>query len=452
MSARSLPLAAGATFLAMLDVTVTNLAFPDLRRDFEGTTFSGLTWVVTLYAVLFAALLAPAGRLADVVGRRSLFRAGVGLFTFASLLCALAPNLPVLLGARGLQGAGAAAMIPASLAVLLHDTPAEKRGRAIGLWSGAAALAAAVGPSVGGILVDVVDWRALFLINVPLGIALVWTARSLPTEAHGGRLPDLFGTALLAGGVAAVALAVTQGEAWGWVDPRVPGLAAAGMAGVGLALWRSARHPVPVVEISLWRSRPFALANVTSFLYGAALYPWMLVGVVVLTQLWGYGELKAGLAMTPGAISAAIVAVAMGRLAAPRTAVIVGAVFMTGTAIWAGFALTTEPNFLAFWLPCGLLIGVGMGALTTGASAAAAFSVSPLRFAGATGLNTTARQLGGALGVAVLAVLLSDPSPELDDFTPVYVYCAIVCALAAVVGLGLRLVPVASVEKESVPA
>jgi len=134
-SAAILPLAAGATFLAMLDATVTNLAIADLRHDFTSASVAGLTWVITLYAVMFAALLAPAGRLADLVGRRMLFRTGVGLFTVASLLCAVAPNLAFLLVARGLQGAGAAAMIPASLAVLLHDTPPERRAAAIGLWS-----------------------------------------------------------------------------------------------------------------------------------------------------------------------------------------------------------------------------------------------------------------------------------------------------------------------------
>ncbi|MEO3783235.1 MFS transporter [Actinocorallia sp. B10E7] len=454
MTARILPLAAGATFLAMLDATVTNLAFPDLQRDFDGATISGLTWIVTLYAVSFAALLAPAGRLADLLGRRRLYRAGIGVFTLASLACVLAPNLPALLAARTVQGAGAAAMVPVSLAVLLHGTPPEKRARSIGLWSASAALAAAVGPSVGGVLVDLLDWRALFFINIPLGLALFWTARGLAPEPGEGRLPDVLGTVLLGGGLGVLALAVSQGPDLGWSDPRVLAALLGGAAAVALALTRSARHPVPAMEISLWRNRDFAVTNVVSFFYGAAFFPWMLVGVLVLTRMWGYSELEAGLAMTPGAVSAAVASVLMGRLAAPRTAILTGSLVMLGTAVWTWRALPEEPRFLAFWLPCGLLIGIGMGALATGTAGSAALSVAPVRFAGATGLNTTARQLGGALGTAVLAALLSGPRAGAEEFTTVYAYCAIVCALALLAGLGLRTaVPaVSTAAREGAPA
>ncbi|WP_255273737.1 MFS transporter [Actinomadura madurae] len=185
-------LAAGATFLAMLDATVANLAVADLHADFPGTSLSGLTWVITLYAVLFAALLAPAGRLADLVGRRSLYLWGTGLFTLASLACAIAPNVPVLLGTRGVQGAAAAALIPASLALLLKDTPPERRARSIGLWSAAGALAAAIGPGLGGVLVDQLGWRSLFVINLPFGLAMLLGGLRLPrAEGAAGRLPDL---------------------------------------------------------------------------------------------------------------------------------------------------------------------------------------------------------------------------------------------------------------------
>src|SRR3984957_17877639 len=147
---RILTLASGAAFLALLDVTVVNLAIPALSRAYRGTSVPGLSWVITAYATLFAALLAPAGRLADVIGRRTLYRLGVGGFALMSLLCALSPSVPVLLVARALQGAAAAAMIPASLAILLSDTPAERRTKSIALWSASGAFAAAVGPSLGG--------------------------------------------------------------------------------------------------------------------------------------------------------------------------------------------------------------------------------------------------------------------------------------------------------------
>src|SRR4051812_5570567 len=203
-------LACGGSFLAFLDVTITNLAVPDLAGDFSAGVTS-LSWVVTLYTILFAAVLAPAGRLADVVGRRRLFVAGVATFTAASLLAALAPSLGVLLAARAVQGVGAALLMPASLAFVLADTPPAQRPMAIGLWSASASVAAAAGPALGGVLVDSVGWRSLFCINVPIGIWLVWRTRRLPAAAErGGRLPDAVGTVLLAAGVGLVVLGVTE--------------------------------------------------------------------------------------------------------------------------------------------------------------------------------------------------------------------------------------------------
>ncbi|MFI0486091.1 MFS transporter [Actinomadura sp. 9N215] len=437
-------LAAGATFLAMLDATVANLAVPDLHADFPSASLSGLTWVITLYAVLFAALLAPAGRLADLIGRRTLYLWGVGLFTLASLACALAPNVPVLLATRAFQGAAAAAMIPASLALLLRDTPPERRAGAIGLWSAAGAFAAAIGPSLGGVLVDQFGWRSLFVINVPVGLALVLAGLRLPRTEHGkGRLPDLIGTVLLGGGVGAVALGVTQTQDWAWTDARILALLLGGAVLVALALWRSARHPVPALEISLWRSRQFAVANAASFLYGTALYTWLLVGVLYLTAQWDYSILKAGFASTPGAFTATAAAVLMGRLTSRigvRPAVTGGALIMVAAGLWAVASMPSDPHFVTFWLPIGLLVGTGMGMVTTGTASAAALAVNPLRFAGATGLNTTARQLGGAFGIAVLAALLPAGAVH-DDYTDVYLFCTFAAGGAALAGLLLTVRP-----------
>src|SRR4051794_11004496 len=174
-------LASGAAFLSMLDATVANLAIPDLHARYPGAPVTQLSWVITAYAVAFAALLLPAGRLADVVGRRRLYLGGIAVFTVMSLACALAPGLTTLALARAVQGARAAAMIPASLAIVLHDLPAARRSAAIGPWSAASALAAAVGPTVGGLLVDAFGWRSLFLINIPLGMAITALATRLPT-------------------------------------------------------------------------------------------------------------------------------------------------------------------------------------------------------------------------------------------------------------------------------
>jgi MFS family permease len=193
----------------------------------------------------------------------------------------------------------------------------------------------------------------------------------------------------------------------------------------------------------LWRTRSFALANLGSLFYGAALFPWLLVGVLVLTQVWGYSPLQAGLAMTPGAIVASAVALRAGPLVArhgPRPVVVGGALVLVGVALWIGLALGDHPRFLAFWLPGGVLIGIGTGAITTGLSAAAALSVAPPRFAAATGLNQTARQVGGALGVAALATMLRHADgTSVAPYAHVYFFCAAASGAAALAGLRLVL-------------
>ncbi|HEX4280398.1 MAG TPA: DHA2 family efflux MFS transporter permease subunit [Solirubrobacteraceae bacterium] len=446
-SARLLLLAAGAAFLALLDVTVVNLAIPALGRAYPDSSVSSLSWVITAYATVFAALLAPAGRLADVIGRRALFRAGVGGFALMSAACAAAPSVPVLLAARALQGAAAAAMIPASLAIVLTDTPAERRTASIGLWSAAGAFAAAVGPSVGGVLVHAFGWRSLFVINVPTGVALAAFARMIPnTPRQDARLPDPVGTVLLAAGVGLAALGLSQGARWGWGDARTVAALAGGVTAAGVALQRSWRVPVPAIETRLWRHRTFALANATSLLYGTSLYAWMLLGVLVLTQLWHYSELQAGLAMTPGAITASIAAIIGGRArgrTGPRTITVIGTLTMAACGLVLATTLPHHPDFLGYWLPIGLVLGTGMGLVTTGTSTAAALSLPATSFAAGTGLNQTARQVGGALGIATLATLLpARPSGSATTFEHVYLFCALVILCGAFVALGLTLRPV----------
>ncbi|MHB8695967.1 MAG: DHA2 family efflux MFS transporter permease subunit [Solirubrobacteraceae bacterium] len=445
---RLVALAAGAAFLALLDVTVVNLAIPALGHAYPHTSVTALSWVITAYATLFAALLAPSGRLADVIGRRTLFRAGVGAFAMLSAVCAAAPNMPVLLIARGLQGIAAAAMIPASLAIVLTDTPVERRIASIGLWSAAGALAAAVGPSVGGVLVHAFGWRSLFMINVPTGLALALLARTVPQagERH-GQLPDLLGTVLLAAGIGLTALGLSQGATWGWTDARTILALSVGVASALGAVQRSWRRPVPAIETRLWKHRTFAFANATSLLYGASLYAWMLLGVLVLTQLWGYSELNAGLAMTPGAVAASIAAVlgsrARGRTG-PRTITVAGALLMAAVGFLIAATLPTRPDFLGYWLPLGLVLGVGMGLVTTGTSTAAAMSLPPTAFAAGTGLNQTARQVGGALGIATLATVIRSGTTSASTFEHVYLFCAVAVLAAALAGLGLVLRPVAT--------
>src|SRR3954452_4901674 len=347
-----LAVACGAAFLAMLDATVVNLAVADLRHDFPGVAVGDLSWVITIYAITFAALLAPGGRFADLVGRRALLTGGAALFTGMSIVAAAAPSLAVLLTARGLQGAGAAAMIPASLAIVLADTPPERRAAAIGVWSASSALAAAAGPAIGGVLVDVAGWRSVFFITIPAGLAVLAGTHALPmagVRAARAHAPDVAGIAALGAGVGALALGVSRADAWGWGDERTLAAIAGGLLGVLVVLARSARHPAPAVEVGLWRSRAFALANLASLVYGAALFSWLLLGVLFVTQVWGYSPLQAGFAVTPGAVIAALVALRAGPVVqrvGPRPVVMGSALVLGATAFALVLAIRDEPAFL----------------------------------------------------------------------------------------------------------
>ena len=426
-----LAVASGGTFLAFLDTTITNLAIPSIAREFD-VSVTGVSWVATAYVIVFAALLAPAGALADAVGRARLFMTGVAVFTTASALIALSPTFGMLVTARAVQGLGAAFMVPASLSLVLVSVPPARVRAAIGLWSAAGALAAAVGPALGGVAVEVVDWRLLFCLNLPIGLWILrswWQLTAL--DVRQGRAPDLLGSALIGLGIAGVVYGLTEGPESGWGSARVLVAFAVALLASAAAVGRSSRHERPALRLDLWRSRPFAATTVVSVLYGAALFTTMLIGVLLLVDVWQYSTLQAGLAVTPAALTTAVVGVGVGRLPVgltPRAMVAIGSLVFGATTATMAALIDTEPRFLELWLPAGLVMGLGIGLATVGLSSAAAASVPPQHFSAATGLAMAARQLGGALGIAILAVLMV----EVDHVTQIAPYAAVYWFVAAV--------------------
>ena len=307
---------AGA-FLANLDLFIVNVAFPAIQADFGGADLSALSWVLNGYAIVFAALLVPAGRLADLVGRKRVFLGGLALFLAASVACGVAPGPWALVAARVVQAVGAALMIPTSLALLLPEFPPNRRAAAVGLWTAGAAVAATVGPTIGGLLVTA-SWRWVFLINLPLGLLTGLAGARVLRESRDparGRRPDLLGAALLCVGVGALALGVVKGGDWGWASPAfVAAEAAAAAALAGVAV-RSTRHPAPVVEPALLRPRATRAADASVFLFSMAFFPLLLASVLFMTEVWGYSALEAGLAIAPGPLMVALLSWPAGSLA-----------------------------------------------------------------------------------------------------------------------------------------
>jgi EmrB/QacA subfamily drug resistance transporter len=431
--------------MAFLDLSVVNIAFAEIMEHFNETSMSTLTWVVSGYAVMFAAFLTPTGRLADTLGRKKVFLGALAGFTVASLVCAAAPSATWLIVGRFGQGAMAAGMIPAALGLIMSSTPREKLTAAIGAWSAAAGFSAVVGPVVGGLLVDQFSWRSVFLINGPIGVLLLIAGlRALPRHEPpaGSRMPDLIGTVSLGLGIGFVVAALTEGERWGWGNAKTVGLLVSGIVLALIALLRSRGHAAPAIDTSLWSSRRFAASNVVSAIFGISLFAYLLAGALFAIGIWRYSILEAAGALSVGAGAAMVGSVIAGRVSSPsaqRVLVVVGTLMFAGcTAIMSTDVFGTEPQFWAAWFPTGLLGGTGLGFAVTALSSTAATALPPMRFAAGVGMNLTARQLGGALGTAGLAAIFAAHGAiDVDAFHTLYRVCTVVSVVAAVAALTL---------------
>ncbi|HEX8052879.1 MAG TPA: MFS transporter [Thermoleophilaceae bacterium] len=402
-------------FLASLDLFIVNIAFPDIARDFEDSSLSEMSWILNAYAIVFAALLVPAGRWADRAGRKRGFLYGLALFTLASAVSAAAPSLEVLVGARVLQAGGAALMVPTSLGLLIPEFPAERRAAVVALWAAVGGVAAAAGPPIGGVLVEA-SWRWVFLVNIPIGlVALVAGARTLrEIRDPSGERPDVLGAAMLAGGIGALTGAIVKGPDWGWGDTPTVALFATAAALVALVVARSRTHPAPVVEPELVRIRSTAFANLAAMLFFAGFGALLLGSVLFLTSVWGESTLSAGLMVAPGPAMAAVFSVPSGLLGERYGARLVGAagaVVIALSAIWWVSTMGSEPDYAGTFLAPFMLGGVGVGLAIPSITGVATAALPPTRFATGTALVGMSRQIGAALGVAVLVAIVGTPAP-----------------------------------------
>ena len=446
-------------FMAGLDLFIVNIAFPDIHRDFDGTSLAGLSWILNAYAIVFAALLVPAGRISDRAGRKRGFLGGLAVFLAASAASAAAPSIEVLVGARVLQAAGAAFMVPTSLGLLLPEFPPSQRATAVGAWAAVGGIAAAAGPPIGGLLVQG-SWRWVFLVNLPVGlVALAAAARTLQErrDPDPGPRPDVIGAVMLAGGIALLVLGIVKGPDWGWTSSGVIASFAAGAALVPAFLVRSSRHPAPVVELPMLRVRSFAVANLGALLFFAAFAAMLLAGVLFMTGVWHYSVLRAGLSLAPGPLTAALFSAPAGALSDRFGQRAVGApgpvLFSLGTAWWA-WRMGAEPSYAAQMLPGLLITGAGVGLSIPTLSSAAAASLPPQRFATGIAVLTMSRQIGSALGVAILIAIIGTPAPgdALNAFDHAWTFMAIVSGAAFLAFLALGRVRVAGVQAPAAPA
>ena len=414
---RVLLVAAFGAFLAFLDATIVNVALPSIQTSFPGTSIGGLSWILNAYNIIFAAFLIVFGRLTDLLGRRRAFVGGVLLFTVASALCGAAPSLELLVAARVLQALGAALLVPASLALVVEAFPEDRRAHAIGLWGATAAVAAGLGPPMGGGLVELGGWRWAFFVNIPFGLAAVWVARSQLVESRAPgvrRAPDLRGAALLVAGLATLNLGIVKGNDWGWGSTEALGTFVGTVVLLALFALSSRAHRSPLLDPALLRIPSFGVASLATVVAGLGFYAYLLTNILWLQYVWGYTVLEAGLALVPGALVAAVIAARLGPLAnryGYRPFVVPGAIVWAGAYVWYHQQVGVEPAFWTQWFPGQIISGIGVGATLPLLGSAALAAVPGARYATASALVSSARQLGGVLGIAILVVILDDPTP-----------------------------------------
>jgi EmrB/QacA subfamily drug resistance transporter len=432
-------------FMSSLDLFIVNIAFPTISKHFGGASLSSLSWILSGYAIVFAALLVPAGRWADAFGRKRAFLLGLAVFVAASAACALAPSVGFLIGARVVQAVGGALMLPTSLGLMLPEFGPHERHVAIGAWAATGGIAAACGPPLGGLLVQA-DWRWVFLVNVPIGlIGLAFGLHTLVERRERSSLrPDLMGAVALILAVGALVVAIVKGQEWGWSSAQVLALLLVAVLLMPAIWWRSKRHPAPIVEPSMLRVRSFGLAVGASLLFFAGFGAMLLSGVLFLTGVWHESVVTAGLMLFPGPAMATTFSIPSARLGARfgyRLPGVLGALVFAAGSVWFITRTGNRPAFWSEYLPGSMLGGAGVGLMIPTLTGAGASSLAPERFATGAAVLTMGRQIGVALGVAVLVAVLGSGGRSAADFHSAWLITVIggLAAGAALAAIGAPL-------------
>jgi EmrB/QacA subfamily drug resistance transporter len=430
-----------AAYIATLDMSIVNVAFPEIAATFPDSSRGTISWVVTAYAILFGSLLVVSGRMADLVGRKRMLQVGTGLFLVGSFVCAIAPGLGVLIAGRAVQGVGGALMMPASLGLLLAAFPAERRSQVV-VWNAAiGALGVASGPTLGAVLVGTFGWRSAFWINVPVcaaAMVLAWrSVHELPTQRV--PRPDVAAAVFITAAVASLVWGISRAESAGWSDTLVVLLLVAAAILGGVVVRRSVRHPRPLIPPALFRERSFTVANAASLVFGAAFAANILNNVLFLRTVWEYGVIEAGLFSVLAPVVVAATSMVVGRSLRGRdfrVFLVLAPLGFAATVLGQAVLLHSDPTPWTRWLPLMFVLGISIGCAFPVLSAAAVDKLSPAHFALGGAVNNTFRQVGAAVGVALL-VTVQSTADGIDSFRAGW-WLVVVCGvLAAAIALAL---------------
>ncbi|HEU5160883.1 MAG TPA: DHA2 family efflux MFS transporter permease subunit [Streptosporangiaceae bacterium] len=435
-----------ASFMVGLDVLVVMTALPTLRIEL-GADATGLGWTINAYEIGFAALILTGSALGDRYGRRLLFVVGVGIFTICSVWAALSSSIEMLIAARAFQGMGGGIATALALAVISAATPPEKRGAAFGIWGAVTGMAVALGPLVGGAVIQVLAWEWIFWLNVPIGIVLIFLSLSQITESRGAVLPiDVMGLILSTAGVVAVAQALLRGGDAGWTAPSVLfGIIGGVAALVAFLVWEH-RSPAPMMPLSMFSNKSFAGGVGASFTLGAALYGNAFMFAQYLQLAEGHDALGVGIRLLPWVSLAPFVAPLAGQLTdkiGERPLVITGFVLFAAAFFVIGPLSLSGATYGTLIIPL-FVAGIGVAMSYVTVVSAVMRSVEPDRFGMASGVGNTVRQVGAVFGVAVAVAVFSStgnfssPDAFVDGFGPAVIVLAVVTLLGVVPALMIR--------------
>ena len=430
-----------ASYITTLDLSVVNVAFTDIAKSFPTVTRGQLSWVVTGYAITFGAFLVFAGQTADRIGRKRVFLLGVSMFLLGSVICAASKTLGILIAGRVVQGTGGALLLPASTGLLLGAFGIEKRTQVIAWTGGIGALGVASGPTVGAFMVDWLGWRSAFWINLPVClIALGLGVKALrETDRQSGPNPDAIGATMLVLGVGSLVLGISEGRSWGWASGRVLGLFALSAALLAGVVIKSRSHPAPALPIELFQEKMFSVANAGSLVFGAGFSAMALNNVLFLRSIWQYSVVRAGWFSVLSPLTVAAVASLAGRLL-KRTGfqrmMFIGPILFAISQVGLALLLNANPKPWTIWLPLGVLQGAAIGLTFPVLGAAAVARLPPLRFAVGSAVNNTFRQVGAAVGVA-LVVAIQTSSEGIAGFRNGWWFSAACAAMVALLAFAM---------------
>ncbi len=430
-----------ALFMGMLDNLVVTTALPAIQKAI-GASVSNLEWIVNAYTLGFAVLMIPAAALGERLGRRRVLLTGVALFTAGSALSALSAGSASLILGRAVQGIGSAMIAPLTLTILVSVFPAERRAAAIGLWSGVSGLGLAIGPLVGGAIVNGLSWNAVLWLNVPIGILLLilgrWRIREIRS---GGRMVDPLSITLVSGGLLGIVFALIRGNELGWTSLPIDAAFAAGTVLLALFILRQRGNAAAMLDLGLFSSRSFTSANLVGFLSSFGMFGSIFFITLFVQGVWGWTPLAAGLGTMPWTVTimaTAPVAGALGGRIGARRVVVAGMAAQAAALFWIGTAATAASSYLSL-LPAFILGGLGMGLSFAPLSATVMTAVPSERQGQASGAYNTVRELGGVFGVAALGAVFQSVVHAPAQFTSGFHVALQVAAACLAVGAAASL-------------